>query len=144
MPFVYYPRITNRQSKTMILIASKALFLIPVLSFLIVYQKFIFGFGIGVLLRDSRKTLIKLSIGETLMHSGMSLLLTLMVENIRISSTSAIFYVVGFLKLPQWGSGFSMWYHRFCLEIKQQIFNGFFYQMLREYCTNFQFTSAEN
>nr|XP_034334380.1 glucose-6-phosphatase 2-like isoform X1 [Crassostrea gigas] len=56
------------------------------------------GFGIGVLLRDSRKTSIKLSIGETLMHSGMSLLLTLMVEDIRISSTSAIFYVVGFLK----------------------------------------------
>lgn len=52
----------------------------------------------GVLLRDSRKTSIKLSIGETQMHSGMSLLLTLMVENIRISSTSAIFYVVGFLK----------------------------------------------
>lgn len=82
----------------MILIASKALFLIPILSFLIVYQKFILGFGIGVLLRDSRKTSIKLSIGETLMHSGMSLLLTLMVEDIRISSTSAIFYVVGFLK----------------------------------------------
>lgn len=81
----------------MISIASKALFLIPILFFLIVYQKFILGFGIGVLLRDSRKTSIKLSIGETLMHSGMSLL-TLMVENIRISSTSAIFYVVGFLK----------------------------------------------
>lgn len=32
------------------------------------------------------------------MHSGMSLLLTLMVENITISSTSGIFYVVGFLK----------------------------------------------
>lgn len=56
------------------------------------------GFGIGDLLRDSRKTLIKFSKCQKLMHSGMSLLLTLMVENKKISSTSAILYGFGFLK----------------------------------------------
>eukprot|EP00105_Crassostrea_gigas_P003530 XP_011416415.1 PREDICTED: glucose-6-phosphatase 2 isoform X2 [Crassostrea gigas] len=56
------------------------------------------GFGIGVLLRDSGKISIKLSVGKKLLHVGVSLLLSLTVENIKISSTSSMFYVVGFLK----------------------------------------------
>lgn len=61
-------------------------------------EKFFLGFGIGVLLRDSGKISIKLSVGKKLLHVGISLLLTLTVENIKISSTSSMFYVVGFLK----------------------------------------------
>lgn len=60
-------------------------------------QKFFLGFGIGVLLRDSGKISIKLSVGKKLLHVGISLLLSLIVENIKISNSS-MFYVVGFLK----------------------------------------------
>lgn len=61
-------------------------------------QKFFLGFGIGVLLRDSGKISIELSVGKKLLHVGISLLLSLTVENIKISSHSSMFYVVGFLK----------------------------------------------
>lgn len=37
--------------------------------------------------------------GQKLVHLVFSLLLTLTVENIKITSSSAMFYVVGFLKL---------------------------------------------
>lgn len=61
-------------------------------------EKFFLGFGIGVLLRDSGKISIKWSVGKKLLHVGISLLLSLTVENIKISSNSSMFYVVGFLK----------------------------------------------
>lgn len=64
-------------------------------------KTFFLGFGICVLLRDSGKSSIKLSqkVGPKTMHIGMSLLFTLPIENLKISFTFTIFYVVEFLKL---------------------------------------------
>lgn len=67
-------------------------------TFLSFNEKIFSGFGVGVLLRDSGKISIKPSMGQKLLHIGMSLLLTMTIENITISFTSPVFNVVGFLK----------------------------------------------
>lgn len=56
------------------------------------------GFGVGVLLSGNRRIPKKLSMGQKLLHLVISLLLTLTIENINISSSSAMFYFFGFLK----------------------------------------------
>lgn len=61
-------------------------------------EKFFLGFGIGVLLRDFGKILIKWSVGKKLLYVGILFLLSLIVENIKIFLNFFMFYVVGFLK----------------------------------------------
>uniref|UniRef100_A0A8W8JM59 Glucose-6-phosphatase n=1 Tax=Magallana gigas TaxID=29159 RepID=A0A8W8JM59_MAGGI len=56
------------------------------------------GVGVGVLLSGNPRIPKQLSMGQKLLHVGMSILLTLTIENIKISPTSSIFYIVGFLK----------------------------------------------
>lgn len=59
---------------------------------------FFSGFGVGIFLSGNPKISKKLSMGQKLVHLVISLVLTLAVENIKISSSSAMFYVIGFLK----------------------------------------------
>ncbi|XP_062576542.1 glucose-6-phosphatase 2-like [Saccostrea cucullata] len=56
------------------------------------------GFGVGILLQNRKKMAVEVGMGQKLIHVILSLIWTLSIENLKFSTSTLLFYAVGFFK----------------------------------------------